>query len=88
MSEIKEIGTLEESLSLQKNLIVPVRKSDGRLRMCIDHRNLNERKVKDRFPIYVLYVWDASIYENGSGAWLLSDAVMGSEHPYQPSDLE
>ena len=56
--------------------------------MCIDHRNLNERKVKDRFPIYVLYVWDASIYENGSGAWLLSDAVMGSEHPYQPLDLE
>jgi hypothetical protein len=31
--------------------IVMVRKSNGSIRVCIDHRAINERKIKDSFPL-------------------------------------
>ncbi len=31
--------------------IVMVRKSDGSIRVCIDYRAINERTVKDSFPL-------------------------------------
>ena len=52
--ELQRMGVLEESESPWNSQIVPIRKPDGRLRLCIDYRKVNERTVKDRFPMCVV----------------------------------
>ncbi|XP_063841035.1 uncharacterized protein LOC135089423 [Scylla paramamosain] len=46
-----EQGVIEESVSPYAAPIVMVRKKDGSLRLCVDYRRLNERTVKDAFPL-------------------------------------
>ena len=40
--ELERVGVIEPSESAWNSPIVPVRKPDGKLRMCIDHRRVNE----------------------------------------------
>ena len=52
--ELERVGVIEPSESAWNSPIVPVRKPDGRLRMCIDYRRVNDVTVKDRFPMCVV----------------------------------
>ena len=52
-----------------------VRKPNGRLRMCIDYRKLNERKVKDRFPKRVVSECMFTMY--GMQVFMKMDLVRG-----------
>lgn len=52
--EIKKnlkLGIIKESNSEWCSRIVPVEKKDGKLRLCIDFRSLNDLTTKDRYPI-------------------------------------
>ena len=73
--ELEKLGVLEESMSPWNSPIVPVRKPDGRLRMCIDYRKLNERTVKDRFPMCVVSECVYSMY--GMRVFTKMDLVRG-----------
>ena len=46
-----DIGVIRESRSPWASNIVPVRKKDGKIRFCIDFRQLNKRTVKDAYAI-------------------------------------
>ncbi|KAF9762429.1 Retrovirus-related Pol polyprotein from transposon [Nosema granulosis] len=53
-NEIKknlDLGIIRSSSSEWCSRIVPVTKSDGTLRMCIDYRALNQLTTKDRYPL-------------------------------------
>lgn len=47
-------GIIEECRSAWNAAIVPVRKSDGSLRICIDYRKVNEKTIKNRFPMKLI----------------------------------
>ena len=49
--ELRQMNVLKYSKSPWSSPIVPVRKKDGSLRMCIDYRALNKVTKADRFPI-------------------------------------
>src|SRR5215469_8948836 len=51
---LEEIGVIEESTSAWNSPIVPIRKPDGSLRICIDYRKVNAVTVKERFPMNVV----------------------------------
>ncbi|PIK44051.1 hypothetical protein BSL78_19097 [Apostichopus japonicus] len=44
-------GVIRESTSPFASPIVLVRKTDGSLRLCVDYRRLNEKTIKDSYPI-------------------------------------
>jgi len=49
--ELMALDILEHSDSSWSSRIVPVRKKDGQLRICIDYRKLNSVTKPDRFPM-------------------------------------
>ena len=49
--ELRKMNVIKYSKSPWSAPIVPIRKSDGTLRMCIDYRQLNKITKADRFPI-------------------------------------
>lgn len=44
-------GIIEQSISPYASQMVVVRKKDGKIRLCVDYRELNSRTVKDAFPL-------------------------------------
>ena len=57
-SEIRKIledwlrlGIIKESESPYASQIVPVRKKSGEIRLCVDFRHLNNKTIKDAYPI-------------------------------------
>ena len=73
--ELERIGVIEPSESAWNSPIVPVRKPDGKLRMCIDYRRVNEVTVKDRFPMRVV---SECVYSmNGKKFFTKMDLVRG-----------
>ncbi|KAI5151526.1 hypothetical protein ENBRE01_2196 [Enteropsectra breve] len=44
-------GIITESKSEWASKIIPVPKKDGKVRVCIDYKNLNDVTIKDRYPI-------------------------------------
>ena len=51
IEEMLRIGVIKESKSPWCNAVVLARKKNGDLRLCIDFRKLNERTVKDAYPL-------------------------------------
>ena len=49
--ELRKMDIIKCSSSPYSSPIVPIRKKDGTLRMCIDYRSLNSITKADRFPI-------------------------------------
>ncbi|GFW74499.1 hypothetical protein TNCV_2413981 [Trichonephila clavipes] len=47
-------GIIRPSSSEYASPIVMVKKKDGSSRMCIDYRKLNQKLVKDKFPIHII----------------------------------
>ncbi|XP_018359981.1 PREDICTED: uncharacterized protein LOC108759166 [Trachymyrmex cornetzi] len=43
-------GIIKKSNSLYCARVVPVRKKDGRMRLCVDLRSLNQRVIKQKYP--------------------------------------
>lgn len=46
-----KLGIIRESKSSWSSRVVPVPKPDGRIRLCIDYRSLNQRTIKDSYPL-------------------------------------
>ena len=49
--ELNSLDIIEPSISPWSSPIVPIRKKDGSLRMCIDYRQLNKVTIPDKFPV-------------------------------------
>ena len=49
--ELRKIGVIEFSKSSWAAPVVPIRKKDGSLRLCVDYRKLNKVTKSDRFPM-------------------------------------
>lgn len=51
LQEMLNMGAIEESKSPWSSNVVIVRKKDGSIRFCIDYRKLNQRTIRDAYPI-------------------------------------
>ena len=51
LQEMLEKGIIRRSCSPYASPVVPVRKKDGTMRICIDYRQLNSRTMRDSFPL-------------------------------------
>jgi hypothetical protein len=51
IAEMLELGLIQPSKSPYGAPILFVKKADGNLRMVIDYRALNAKRIKDRFPL-------------------------------------
>ena len=49
--ELLDLDIIEYSHSPWSSPVVPIRKKDGSLRLCIDYRKLNKVTKSDRFPM-------------------------------------
>ena len=49
--ELNETGIIEPSKSPWSSPLVPIRKPDGTIRLCVDYRKLNQVTIADRFPM-------------------------------------
>lgn len=49
--ELRELDVIEYSRSPWSSPVVPIKKKDGSLRLCIDYRQLNRVTKADRFPM-------------------------------------
>ena len=56
--ELERVGVLEESKSVWNSPIAPIQKPDGRLRLCIDYRKVNERLLRIAFRC----VWFLNVF--------------------------
>ncbi|KAI3797433.1 hypothetical protein L1987_32690 [Smallanthus sonchifolius] len=51
LDELLEKGFIQPSISPWGAPVLFVKKKDGSIRMCIDHRELNKRTVKNKYPL-------------------------------------
>lgn len=51
IEELLKLGYIRASSSPYASPIVPIKKKNGELRMCIDYRTLNKSTLRDNFPI-------------------------------------
>ena len=73
--ELHSLDIIEPSASPWNSPIVPVRKKDGSIRLCIDYRKLNKVTIADKFPVPNLY---DSLYGLGSAKYFTRlDLVRG-----------
>lgn len=55
LTELLDKGFIRVSNSLVVVLVLFVKKPSGRLRFCVDYRNLNKLTKKDRYPFPLIY---------------------------------
>ena len=51
LQQLKEGGIIQESSSPWSSPVVLVRKKNGKLRFCVDYRQLNQRTIKDSYAL-------------------------------------
>lgn len=51
ISKLVKKGVIQESSSAYASPVVVVRKTDGSIRLCVDYRKLNQKTIKDAFPL-------------------------------------
>ena len=51
IERFKELDVIEECYSEWTNPLVPVKKSNGKIRVCLDSRRINAMTVKDAYPM-------------------------------------
>ncbi|MGL5772511.1 MAG: reverse transcriptase domain-containing protein, partial [Bacteroidales bacterium] len=51
MTKWKKNGIIQESNSAWASRLIPIKKKDGSLRLCVDYRNLNRETVRDQYPL-------------------------------------
>ena len=51
LDDLKQSGVIQPSQSPYASPIVIVRKKDGKIRLCVDYRQLNSRTVRDAYPL-------------------------------------
>ena len=73
--ELTLLDIIEPSSSPWSSPVVPVRKKDGSIRMCIDYRKLNAVTIPDRFPLPNLS--DAVFSLHGATYFTSLDLVRG-----------
>lgn len=49
--ELNALDIIEPSMSPWSSPVVPIRKKDGTVRLCIDYRKLNKVTIPDKFPV-------------------------------------
>ena len=73
--DLKAMDIIENSSSPYSAPIVPIRKGDGSIRLCVDYRELNKKTVPDRSPIPCLA--DSVYGINGKRIFTALDLVKG-----------
>ena len=51
INDLEEKGIIRASESPWRQQIVPVQKSNGEWRLCVDYRRINEKTIKDAYPM-------------------------------------
>lgn len=51
IERFKQLDAIEECFSEWTNPLVPVRKSNGKIRVCLDSRRINAMTIKDAYPM-------------------------------------
>ncbi|MGL5706971.1 MAG: reverse transcriptase domain-containing protein [Aeromonas sp.] len=51
MTRWRRNGIIQESNSAWASRLIPIKKKDGKLRLCVDYRNLNKETVRDQYPL-------------------------------------
>lgn len=85
--ELLEMDIIEKSASPWSSPIVPIRKPDGTIRLCVDYRHLNQVTKADRFPMPNLL--DMVYGLNGMKYFSTIDLVRGYyQMPISPESKE
>ena len=85
--ELMEQGIIQYSRSPWSSPVVPIRKKDGTLRLCIDYRKLNRVTKSDRFPMPSMT--DLVFSLHGAQHFTTLDLVKGYyQVPLDPSTAE
>ena len=80
LQQLLQQGVIRESNSPYSSAVVLARKKSGALRMCVDYRLLNQRTVKDSFPLPRI----DECLDNLSGARLFSTLDLKSAYAQVP----
>ena len=79
-----EKGYIKKSNSQYAAQIVPVRKKDGSLRMCVDYRGINSKTVKWNYPVSRL----EDLFERAKGCRVFSVLDLKEAYYHMPLKLE
>jgi hypothetical protein len=70
--ELRQLDIIEFSRSPWSSPVVPIKKKDGSLRLCIDYRQLNKVTKADRFPMlgHIIGSWQSmGMTRSQQGCW-------------------
>ena len=80
LQQLLQQGVIRESNSPYSSAVVLARKKSGSLRMCVDYRALNQKTIKDSFPLPRI----EECLDNLSGAQLFSTLDLKSAYAQVP----
>lgn len=73
VDEMLEAGIIRESTSNYASPIILVRKKNGGVRLCVDHRLLNSLTIKERYPIPII---EDQVARLSGQAWFITLDLM------------
>ena len=75
IQSLLDAGIIKPSTSSYASPIVLVRKKNGKLRLCVDHRKVNSRTIRDSYPLPKIEDMFAALH--GSEWFVTMDLKMG-----------